>query len=520
MPSGFVIRKNEYYDSVFLMRIAKTLNDEPGVQQSAAVMATDANKALLVDLGISGAELQQAGPNDLVVAVLSEEPKLIDQLLRGLDQRLQGISGSAKPSRFPTTEAAAGSNLSSNLVIISVPGEYAAREARKALELGKHVFLFSSNVPLDQEVELKQMAQTRGLLVMGPDCGTSILQGIGIGFANVVRRGPVGVVGAAGTGLQEFTSLVHRAGSGISHAIGTGTHDLSDAVDGITTRMGFDSLEGDPATRVIALVSKPAQPRTMEYLMEHIRRSRKPVVGCFLGLERDLTGGGPNFTQASTIDEAVRLALSKLNNGAVFSLPDADLPDSRIEGEISGWLPQQRYIRGLFAGGTFCYQSQQVLREAGIPVYSNSPLDRRYRLERPESSLEHSMIDMGDDVFTLGKPHPMIDAGQRRNRILAEAADPEVAVLLLDFILGYIASPDPAGDLAEAIDQAKRMVSLRGGSLSVVASVCGTDQDPQQYDLQKAILEQAGALVFPSNAQAAQFCAKLIQASQGAYHGA
>jgi succinyl-CoA synthetase alpha subunit len=512
MASAFVIRKNEYYDSVFLMRIARTLADEPGVRQAAVVMATEANKTLLADIGISEPAVNQATANDLVVAVIAEEKATVERLLAGLDARLQSLSGPSKPSSYRTLDEAAQSNPDTNLVVISVPGDYAAREARQALELGKHVFLFSNNVPLEQEIELKQLARGRGLLMMGPDCGTSILNGLGIGFANQVRRGPVGVVGASGTGLQEFTSLVHQAGSGISQAIGTGSRDLSDAVGGITTLMALEALEADPATQVIAIVSKPAQPETLRHLLERIQASSKPVVGCFLGMDRPLAAGD-QFAQAATVDEAVGLALFHSHHEPPFSPPAAANPRRAIQ-ETSRWQPEQRYVRGLFAGGTFCYQSQQVFFKAGVPVYSNSPLDKRYHLEKPETSLEHTFVDLGDDFFTQGKPHPMIDAAERRKRVLAEAADPEVAVLLLDFILGRIASPDPAGDVLESIRQAKEKAAQRGAHLTVVASVCGTDQDPQNRTQQVARLEQAGVIVFPSNAQAARFCAALLQAGR------
>jgi FdrA protein len=517
MLTGLVIRKNEYYDSVFLMRIAQTLNEEPGVEQAAVVMGTEANKTLLTENGLTGSALSQAGPNDLVVAIQCMDAAIVERVLATLDERLRSLSGPTKPSSYHSLDEAALSNPETNLVVISVPGDYAAREARKALEQGKHVFMFSNNVPLDQEVEIKQLARERGLLLMGPDCGTSIINGVGVGFANIVRRGPVGVVGASGTGLQEFTSLVHQAGSGVSHAIGTGTHDLYDAVGGSTTLMALDWLEEDPNTRVIAIVSKPAQANTLQRIVERIRSCRKPVVGCFLGFDQRLPDG-PNFTQAFNIDEAVKLALGQIGQTPLLLVPSQTDLTHYLAQERSGKQPIQRYLRGLFAGGTLCYQSQQVLAGAGIPVYSNSPLDKRYRLEKPENSLEHTLIDMGDDLFTRGKPHPMIDAGQRRIRIVEEAADSEVGILLLDFILGYMASKDPVGDLIEAIHKAKEMAEQRGGCLTVVASICGTDQDPQGFDRQKKMLEQAGVLVFPSNTQAARFCAQLILAGQGEKH--
>ena len=519
MASGYVVRKNEYYDSVFLMRIAQILNDEPGVQQSLVLMATQANKTLLAEAGISGSSIDTATPNDLVVAVIAHENAIVEQMLAGLDARLQNISSRDKPSSYRSIDEAAIFNPKINLAVISVPGNYAAREAIKALEHGKHVFLFSNNVSLQEEVELKQLAKKKGLLVMGPDCGTSSIQGVGIGFANIVRRGPIGVVGAAGTGLQEFTSLVHQAGSGISHAIGTGSRDLSDSIGGTTTLMGFEALEADPTTKVIAIVSKPAQPETLQSILKRIRTSTKPVVCCFLGLDHPLDFDGKYFKQASNIDDAVQLALDQVGiTHAVISSIESGL-DAHLARETTRWSPEQRYIRGVFAGGTFCYQSQQILGESGILAYSNNPLDKRFHLESPETSLEHTLIDMGDDFFTQGKPHPMIDATERRKRILAEADDNEVAVLLLDFILGFVSSPDPVGELIEAIHMAKETVERRGSHLTVVASVCGTDLDPQNLILQKKSLEQAGVLVFPSNVQASRFCTRIILASKGEKNG-
>jgi FdrA protein len=519
MAAGYLIRKNQYYDSVFLMRVSKTLAEEPGVRECAVLMATDANKEFLAKIGIQAPEVIAATPNDLVIAILSDDASLVERLLGEMDARLTSTYENRKASIYRSVEAAADAYAQSNLVVISVPGAYAAREARKALELGKHVFLFSDNVPLEQEVELKQMARSRCRLVMGPDCGTSLIGGVGIGFANRVRRGPVGVVGASGTGIQEFTSLVHQAGSGISHAIGAGTHDLSDAVGGITTLMGLDVLEADPATQIITLISKPAGANTLRLLQARIESCQKPVIGCLLGLNSSIDCG-PHFTQVKTIDQAVEQALSDMSEkGAGDIFRPAPPGMALVEQEVQRWLPEQRYLRGLFAGGTFCFQSQQVLQDAGIPVYSNAPLDSRYRLKNPEESLEHSVMDLGDDHFTQGKPHPMIDAGERRKRILQEAGDPEVAILLLDFILGEISSPDPVGDLIGAICQSQQITAHRGGRLSVVASVCGTDQDMQDLERQKTMLLDAGVHVLPSSAKAAEFCRDLLQRAGGRQDG-
>jgi FdrA protein len=283
MASGFVIFKNQYYDSVFLMRLAKNLGDEPEVEQAAALMATEKNKALLSEIGISGVDIQAATPNDLVVALVARNQAQVDQLLGEADERLHRSSESIGQTSYATLDGAVEARKDINLAVISVPGQYAAHEARRALERGLHTFIFSDNVPAEQEVELKQFAKEKRLLVMGPDCGTSILGGVGIGFANIVRRGHVGVVGASGTGIQEFTSLIHQAGSGISHAIGTGSHDLSDEVGGITTLMGLKVLQADPMTDIIAIVSKPAGLKTLSTIIDESQSNRKPVRGMLLG---------------------------------------------------------------------------------------------------------------------------------------------------------------------------------------------------------------------------------------------
>jgi succinyl-CoA synthetase alpha subunit len=402
----------------------------------------------------------------------------------------------------------------SNLVVISVPGEHAAREARKALEHGLNVFLFSDNVPVEDELALKQYAQERKLIVMGPDCGTSIIAGVGIGFANVVRQGPIGVIGASGTGLQEFTSLVHQGGSGISHAIGTGGRDLSDAIGGITAICALEALEADPKTEVIALLSKPPGGETLERLIERLNNCKKPVVACLLGIRHYPPKKDTRFTMAHTLDETAELAIG-IATGKPFVTIDADSKfRALIAREQADMRPEQKYIRGLFAGGTFCYQAQQVMRDGGLVVQSNAPLEGMLNLADPMCSVEHTVVDMGADLFTQSHPHPMIDSSLRSKRILTEAEDAQVAVLLLDFVLGYNASPDPAGDLLESILEAKRTAHQRGGFLSVVASVCGTDRDPQDIRAQTKALEEAGVLVLPSSTQAAYFSSELASDRQ------
>jgi succinyl-CoA synthetase alpha subunit len=512
MVTGHVIRKNEYHDSVFLMRVAKRLTGQKGIVQAAALMGTEKNKVLLEEIEVGGPEISEATPSDLIVAVKADSQEALTSVLDDIDRWLTIDLGSASRYDIRTLDEAVAMQHHSNLAVISVPGSYAAREARKALEHGLNVFLFSDNVPVESEISLKEYARERGLMVMGPDCGTAIIGGIGIGFANAVRRGPIGVIGASGTGIQEFTSLVHQAGSGISQAIGIGSRDLSDAVGGISFLTALDALDADSQTEVITILSKPPGELALSNLIPRILRYHKPIVVCFLGLKQDSPHANIPLRTARTLEDAAALAL-QIVTGHLLPRFNADSPriQTLIQREQSDKNAEQRYIRGIFAGGTFCFQAQQILQDAGIVAHSNAPLHGNLKLADPVRSEKHTLVDMGTGDFTVGKPHPMIDSRLRSDRILAESQDPQVAILLLDFVLGFNASPDPAGELVSAIKEAKRAVKKRGGSLSVVASICGTEGDPQNLHKQIKVLEEAGVAVFPSSAQAVQFCALLAE---------
>jgi FdrA protein len=510
MASGFVVRRNQYYDSVFLMAVNSRLARADGVHQTAVLMASEKNKELLAGMGFGGDALAQASPNDLFVGVIAESASAVDAALAGLDDALTAVDARTPGSAAHTLEDGLRVKPHANLAVLTIPGEYVRHEARRALEAGLNLFIFSSNVPLPVELELKQLARSRGLLVMGPDCGTSILNGVGIGFANAVRRGRIGAIGPSGTGLQEFTCQVHHAGSGISHAIGTGSHDLSNEIGGVTTWMALDALESDPRTDVIALIAKPAGHMTLGRLVDRLQGCSKPVVACMLGVsppERARAG----VAWASTIDEAAAVAVRL--SGATSSANETATTEGHgpKAGRASRRAPGQQYLRGLFAGGTMCYQSQQILRRSGLTAYSNAPLDGASLLPDPAHSREHTLIDMGDDAHTLGRPHPMIDGSLRAQRLLSESADPETAILLLDFVLGYNASDDPVGDVLWAVEEGRARRRAEDGELKVVASVCGTDNDPQGLTPQSQRLRQAGVEVFHSNAQATEYCVRLLQ---------
>jgi FdrA protein len=522
MVKRLIVRQNRYFDSVFLMQVAHQLAGQPGIKDAFAVMGTDANRKILAELGYGAgalaAELAAAAPNDLVFALEGEEAAVQaaasdpDRWLSRGPKDAATVGGAA--AREPRSlEESLALRPDASVAVISLPGHYAAREARAAIARGLNIFLFSSNVPVEDELALKREAREKGLIVMGPDCGTAYIGGAGIGFANAVRRGPIGIVGSTGTGMQEFTSLVHQAGSGISHGIGTGSRDLSDAIGGISTMTAIDALERDPGTKVIALLSKPSGAEATARLMQRLAAIGKPVVVCVLGARSAAAasgapapapGGRARF--AATIDEAVIAALEAVGVQSPVSLrEDSASMHKAAAAEAARMNPSQRFVRGVFAGGTFCYQSQAILSEAGLFLHSNSPLPGMQELDDPRKSLEHSMVDMGAEIFVEGRPHPMIDATLRRERVASEGRDTAVALLLLDFILGAISSRNPVGDLLDAIGDAKTGATRRGAHLCVVASVCGTRDDAQDLEAQSRMLQDAGVLVFPSNAQAARF---------------
>jgi FdrA protein len=505
MLTNISIRKNQYYDSVFLMGFNNRLSKVDGVMQSAIFMGTEANKEVLTGLGFEAADFLSASANDLIIAVQTNSQTTIDEIQFNLDVWLTEVTVSKAISEIRSLDQALSVRPDANLVVISLPGEYAAHECRRSLEAGKNVFLFSDNVPLEDEISLKEFASQKGLIVMGPDCGTSLINGIGIGFANSVRHGSIGVIAAAGTGLQEFTCMVHNRGYGISHAIGTGGRDLSNMVGGLTTLSALNALENDPSTRVVAILSKPPGDGTLTKLIEHIGSCKKPVVCCFLGKSEKIPGEGEIFKRAGVIDDAVRLSIEAMG-GQIPAEESSELV--RLDRLAGG-----KCLRGVFAGGTFCYQAQQILRDAGIMIHSNAPLEKSMALGSPTQSIGHTIVDMGDEYFMVGRPHPMINGSQRALRILQEARDPEIGILLLDFILGYNSSLDPVGELVDAIQEAQRIVRTRGGELNVVASICGTEGDAQEITIQKKKLFDCNVRVFESNATAVRYCAAVIKRS-------
>ena len=481
-----------YRDSVTLMALASTVEQADGVLRVGAVMATPANLEILSRSGMCPPDLQ-AAPDDLILAVRATDETALQAALAAAEAGLQGtdagVAGLGQP--LPgTLHEAFSTHPDSTLVTISTPGTYAPVVVEQALRAGRHVFCFSDNVGIEDEVRLKQLAVERGLLLMGPDCGTSVLDGIPLGFANVVRRGPVGIVSASGTGAQEVACLLHRAGSGVSQIVGVGGRDLSTAVNGLMTHHALDMIVEDPDTQVVVVVSKPPAPEVAKALLAHLAELGKPAVACLLGLD-DADGPVP---VRGTLDGGARAA-SALVGQALESLDlglDADLPGA-------GSLRPGGLVCGLFAGGTLAAEAKHVLRRARIAA---------------------EIIDLGDDQYTAGRPHPMIDPTLRAEEVARCGDRTDVAVVLVDLVLGHGASPDPAGPLARAIRTAQDLAASQGFVLPVVASVCGTDLDPQGLAGQVAVLRDAGAFIAPSAAAAARMAAALLRPTVGAGAGA
>jgi succinyl-CoA synthetase alpha subunit len=365
-----------------------------------------------------------------------------------------------------------------------------------------HVFMFSDNVSIEQELAIKQVGARKGLLVMGPDCGTAIINGVPLGFANVVRSGAIGIVAASGTGLQEVTTQIHRLGGGVSQAIGTGGRDVYAAIGGITMLQALDVLAADAATKVIAIVSKPPAPAVTEKVLACLATIGKPAVVLFLG--SNAKGGAANVRTVTTLFDCAAQAVALAGGKTAVVEQAAKVPAIKF-------AQGQRWLRGLYSGGTFCTEAQLIWKQLGLRTWSNVPVDKADALPNPkQASREHSAIDLGDDEFTVGRPHPMIDQAARIERLLKEAADPEVAVILLDVVLGYGAHADPAGALAPAIREAKAIAAKAGRELAIVAFACGTDEDPQPLTAQDKALVASGALVAQSSVAAARLAAALV----------
>lgn len=492
-----IVRKNQYADSVALMVLSRSLSDldVPGgsVEKVSVMMGTPANKEILANTGFGGPEVDAAAPGDMVIGIdASDGPTTEAVVARALELLVQqgGGSGASKLPRVRSLSRALQKMPDANLAVVSIPGEHAAAETHRLLDAGLHVLLFSDNVSVDDEVALKEHAAREGLLVMGPDCGTAAFAGVPLAFANLCAPGSIGVVGASGTGTQEVMVQVDRlsnGSAGISHAIGLGGRDLSDAVGARTCLQALAALDADPATDTIVIVSKPPAPAVRQQVVDAAQRLGKPVVAIFLG-EQGVDGRREgNITFATTLAGAARIAIEQCG--------------------ASGFRADRGGIVGLFTGGTLANEAAMILRdELGLPA-DDGHHERGIMLHEGP----HRVIDLGDDAYTQGRPHPMIDPTSRADLLAETFDDPDTAVVLLDLVIGHGSSPDPAAAIVPGIRDGLTRAEAAGRRVAVVASVCGTSRDPQGLDAQAEALREAGVRVLPDNASAARHAAALAR---------
>jgi len=521
MSRRVVVLKDRYVDSVVQMSASRAMMDIDGVEWAAAAMGTPANLDTLAGRGFDTGSVE-ATANDCFLAIDAASDDAIDAALEvgrkslagGAEGRPRGLAGAAEAERPRSfTEAIDALGTEANLAIVSVPGDYAALEAHKALSAGLHVLLFSDNVSIEEEVELKERAQQAGLLVMGPGAGTAMLGRTGLGFANVVsgagadpgsacsiaadRRPGVGVVAAAGTGAQEVAALLDRGGARVTAIIGVGGRDLSEAVGGRMAKSALRALGADPGTDAVLLVSKPPSEGVAKAVLAEA--AGKPAVAALVGLAEPVP-----------TPEGVQLA-STLEGGATSLLAALGLPPLDLDGGLKGAvtdaianLPAERQlVRGLFSGGTLCYEALVILSGILGPVYSNTPIRKGWGVPAPDGA--HVCLDLGEEEYTKGRPHPMIDPEARIEHLRVEGARPDVAVVLLDVVLGHGAHDDPAGRLAPVCAE----IRAGGRGPAVVAYVLGTGNDPQGLVGQCQTLVKAGCIVPPTAGRAALAAAAL-----------
>jgi succinyl-CoA synthetase alpha subunit len=486
------IHRGFYLDSVALMRYSKAIAGMDGVEEAALMMASPSNRQIMSDAGLLSDVSLDAEGGDLIVGIRASSADKAEAARATANSILNQptIYADAKAWRSRSMRSAVKANPDANLALISVAGDFAAAEARKSLRHGLHVMLFSDNVSIADELSLKHEAQDLGLLVMGPDCGTAIINGTPLAFANIVPKGDIGVIGASGTGTQEITCLIAQGGAGVSQVIGVGGRDLKEDIGGITTLMALEALDADPATRHIVIISKPPSKTVADKVIARIKTSKKPFTVCFIGASKWDLPSNAQFT--STLKSASEHALG----GQVL------FPSFNPETVAKRAIPAK--VSGLFTGGTLCAEAQMLFRVAGLRVMSNASIPGVESIS--VGSDAHTIIDMGSDEYTQGRPHPMIDPSVRDIALNKAMDDPTIGIVLLDVVIGYGSHEDPAGHLVSSLG-----TSINGSTL-VIASVTGTDVDPQGRITQIAKLEKAGILVAPSNADAAELaiaCLKL-----------
>ncbi len=485
------------------MGVAEELLRQKGINAADCGMGTPANIEILSQ---NGYEIPpQTTKSDLMLALDADDEETADTVIKSGLEILDHKNISGTNRRYCNLDDINLENDPYDLVQISLPGEYAAAEAKKAIEKGLDVFIFSDNVPIADELELKKLGRSKGCLVMGPDAGVGLLGGVALAAGSIVRHGEIGIIGASGSGAQEVACLIERLGYGVSCIIGTGGRDLKPEIGGITMCMGMDRLDNDDETKVICLVSKLADTGVMSNVLSHADNLKKPVVAVFLGSDETMFHGHKTHF-AYTLEEAA-LKSVELQSGKkpVFGWND-DQTQKMAVGELSRLSPERKYFRGIYCGGTFAEESMIVLRSTNPDIILNSNLKTRYanKLDSHLKSKGHTILDMGSEEFTAVAPHPVFDPGQRLSRLEQELEDPETAVILLDFITGPGVHENPIMPFIPFIRKHPEVI--------FIATICGADGDPQDIAAAREELEKNGAVISDSNYQSARLAAALISA--------
>lgn len=496
-----IIKKGSYQDSVVLMLLTNKISAMEGINKVSIMMATPANKDIFMASGLDTEELKAAGANDMAIVVDTDDEEIMDKVLAEAEEFLlnQASKGSKKEAaeQVKSWEGALDKLPDANLAVISIPGIYAAVEADRALDENLNVFMFSDNVSLEDELYLKKKAHDKGLIVMGPDCGTGIIQGVPIAFTNNVTPGGIGIVGASGTGIQELTTIIDRLGEGVTNAIGTGGRDLSTTIGGITMLDAINAMAEDDDTKVVIIISKPPAKEVRDMIVKRLENFNKPVVSLFLGERPEVYK--KDFYHAYTLDEAARIAVKLIRNEEV----KLEVFKPSVEGGFE--KEEKKTIKGYYSGGTLAAEAAMLIKDT---------LELSVGLGKQDGFMlntdGHIVIDLGDDIYTQGKPHPMIDPTKRAECMKEAADDLSTGVILFDIVLGYGSHEDMAAALLPSIEKLKAKAVAENRKLYFVATVCGTKKDIQRYDYQVNLMEEAGVIVCESNKQAVETALHLI----------
>lgn len=493
---------NSYYDSATLMLLTNQIKQNLSLKSDeiSIMMATEMNKRIMDESGLLDETGRNANPGDVLIAIKSdlEDKEILGMINELLNKKVE--SKKTTDVEVTSVDEAVEVFEESNFAVVSIPGAYAAREVKKLLNANKHVLLFSDNVSIEDENKLKDLAIEKDLLMMGPDCGTAIIKGVGLGFANKVNKGNIGIVAASGTGLQEVATIISNNGGGISYAFGTGGRDIKDEVGGKMMLYCLDLLMKDEETKTIVIVSKPPSKSVMDKIFQKLKDNTKPVVACFLGEDADKFKID-NWTFCETLEG---VAVEALKVSGIEYKENFDVEKAVSELEMN---KNTKYLRAIYCGGTLAYETLLMLEKENFDVYSNLAKKPEKKLGIKDSSKCNTVLDMGEDEYTVGKPHPMINSASRSEQLLKEAEDSEVGIMIADVELGYGSNDLATDDLADVI----KTIKSKREDIIFIGVICGSKQDYQNYELKRNLLKEAGAIVVDSNAQGIRLAIQLLK---------